>query len=99
MEVTPDMLLEAREKAEQVLEGLSEDARWALLRERVEAEHQQSREACMRRLELEAIRVLVCPNVEAKAWSALLGNRAGDIGKWFHERRVARAVGVRRDKL
>jgi hypothetical protein len=98
MEITDEMVEEACERAERALEELDEDGRWALLRARVEEEHRLSYEACMRRLELDALRDRVAPNVDRKDWAAALGGRA-PLDRWFHERRLAHALGSKRKKL
>ena len=98
MKITDEMMFEARERAEKALEYLDDNAKWELLRERIEQQQTRQMEAILSMLELEALWDQICPNVQPKDFSDVLAGRA-DLDKWLHRVRMAHALGMDRGKL
>jgi hypothetical protein len=98
LRITDEMVEEAQESVDSALENLEEDERWSLLQDQIREYHRAQFEAAMTLLRMEALRDRVCPKVQKKDWSAVLGGRV-DLDLWVHRVRMAHALGMGRGKL
>jgi hypothetical protein len=73
---------------------LGEEARWALLQQWLEKEPADDRKAGKRSVRLEALRSIVSPRVNDRAWNRVL--REHRPVEWAEELRLANGLGGRR---
>lgn len=103
MELTNELLEEAIQRAERILDARDHDGQWGAFRVILEREPARQREAALHMLTLEIVRNTLVPGVDRKRWARLGWNRvlSGEVSpdKFVHELRLARAVGSGRGKL
>lgn len=84
----------AGEAARAAVGYLGEEARWALLQKWLEKEPADDRKAGKRSVRLEALRSIVSPRVNDRAWNRVL--REHRPVEWAEELRLANGLGGRR---
>ena len=103
MELTNELLEQAMQRAEWILDARDHDGQWGAFRDLLEGEPAHQREAALHCLTLEIVRDTLVPGVDRQRWARLGWNRvlSGEVSpvKFVHELRMALAAGSRRGKL
>jgi hypothetical protein len=103
MIITDDDFEIARERAEALLRGRTEDARWNVLRAALVESNSQEREVMLANLTLDAVRDLLYPGIDRDrwrklGWSNVLGGRLSP-DDFIHKLRLAKGTGSSSGKL
>jgi hypothetical protein len=93
----------ARERAEALLRGRTEDARWNVLRDALVESSSKDRESMLANLTLDAVRDLLYPGIDREGWRKLgwtnvLGGRVTPED-FIHKLRLAKGTGSSSGKL
>ena len=101
--IIDNALKEAAARAKRALQFRTEDARWDVLEDLLEAEPGRQREHMIAALALEAIRDALYPGIERKQWSKLgwsdvLAGRKS-AARFIHHVRLAKAAGSLHGRL
>jgi len=85
---------DAKHMAEQALQWLDDDARWGVLRDKLEAYIQLQRDFELRMMELEYIREMVLgSDTLRKDWRDVLAGRI-TVDKFLHDHRLSKEAGI-----
>lgn len=92
MAITPEDMVRARDEATRAIAGLSEDERWALLRQWLEERNAHGQEALRLLLRLEQLGFVLAPKASSKAWKKFLNDDRAPIERRLHELRLSAAI-------
>lgn len=103
MIITDDDMAIAHGRAEALLRGGTEDARWNVLRDSLVESNSKERESMLANLTLDAVRDLLYPGIDRDrwrklGWSNVLGGRVTPED-FIHKLRLAKATGSSSGKL
>jgi hypothetical protein len=103
MIISDDDFAIARERAEALLRGRTEDARWNVLRDALLESNSKERESMLANLTLDAVRDLLYPGIDRDRWRKLgwtnvLGGRVSPED-FIHKLRLAKGTGSSSGKL
>jgi hypothetical protein len=101
--ITEDDMAIVRGRAEALLRGGTEDARWNVLRDALIDSNSKERESMLASLTLDAVRDLLYPGIDRDrwrklGWSNVLGGRVTPED-FIHKLRLAKATGSASGKL
>jgi hypothetical protein len=103
MIITDEDFAIARERAEGLLRGRTEDSRWNVLRDALVESNSKEREVMLANLTLDAVRDLLYPGIDRDrwrklGWSNVLGGRLSP-DDFIHKLRLAKGTGSSSGKL
>jgi hypothetical protein len=103
MIITDDDVAIAQGRAEALLRGRTEDARWNVLRDALVESNSKERESMLANLTLDAVRDLLYPGIDRDrwrklGWSEVLGGRVTPQD-FIHKLRLAKGTGSSSGKL
>ena len=103
MIITDDDMAIAHGRAEALLRGGTEDARWNVLRDALVESNSKERESMLANLTLDAVRDLLYPGIDRDrwrklGWSNVLGGRVTPED-FIHKLRLAKGTGSSNGKL
>jgi hypothetical protein len=103
MIITDEDVAIAQRRAEKLLRGRTEDARWNVLRDALIEGNAKDRESMLANLTLDAVRDLLYPGIDRDrwkklGWSNVLGGRVTP-DDFIHKLRLAKGTGSASGKL
>ena len=103
MIITDEDFAIAQGRAEKLLRGRTEDARWNVLRDALVEDSAKARESMLAHLTLDAVRDLLYPGIDRDrwkqlGWSNVLGGRVTPED-FIHKLRLAKGTGSSSGKL